>query len=431
MAFLTPNRSPKAYCTANDHCSAPLCVYWDEMNFVVLSRIPKVYWTANGMTTAPGSLIVSYPFHPFPCLCRSLPGNALLAIRDGMDFVVPSRSPKAYWTANDDCSFLFGVNCNDQGHVIVICSPKAYWTANDDCSYLFGVNCNDQGNVIVIRSPKANWTANDECSYLFGVNCNDQGDLIVMTSPCYHRQLISLNTHLSSPFLSEVDSKVSSCTYTPSFESTQKSPCYHRQLISLNTHLSSPFLSVSSCTYTPHPPLFATRYLCIALGPLPAAMARIPLVISACVVSTCFFSLTPHPPLFATRYLCSALGPLPAAIGNLTCIVCLFFVLYACPPSPFIPILTRYLFNALGPLPAAIGNLTCIVPLQCTGASPCCHRQPHLYPSPSVPYACSPAPDSVILLSPLPPHPILTRYLFNALGPLPAAIGNLTFLSAM
>ncbi|CAI5510082.1 unnamed protein product [Closterium sp. Naga37s-1] len=242
--------------SADDDCSAPLFLYW----------------SLSCPSLAPLSSPVSLP--PRECPTRhqgrdELRGNALLAIRDGMDFVVPSRSPKAYWTANDDCS---------------------------------------------------------------------------------------------------------------------TSPCYHRQLNSFNTHLSSPFLSVSSCTYTPHPPLFATRYLCIALGPLPAAMARIPLVISACVVSTCFFSLTPHPPLFATRYLCSALGPLPAAIGNLTCIVCLFFVLYACPPSPFIPILTRYLFNALGPLPAAIGNLTCIlVPL----------------------------------------------YLFNALGPLPAAIGNLTFLSAM
>ncbi|GJP55573.1 hypothetical protein CLOM_g14526 [Closterium sp. NIES-68] len=43
---------------------------------------------------------------------------ALVSIRDGLDFLYPSRSPKAFWTSRSDCSLLFGAGCDSLGNVV-------------------------------------------------------------------------------------------------------------------------------------------------------------------------------------------------------------------------------------------------------------------------------------------------------------------------
>ncbi|CAI7815963.1 unnamed protein product, partial [Closterium sp. NIES-53] len=44
--------------------------------------------------------------------------TTLVALRDGMSFLVPTRSPKVYWTAPDSCDSLFGIMCDGDGNVV-------------------------------------------------------------------------------------------------------------------------------------------------------------------------------------------------------------------------------------------------------------------------------------------------------------------------
>ncbi|CAI5998598.1 unnamed protein product [Closterium sp. NIES-65] len=44
--------------------------------------------------------------------------TTLVALRDDMSFLVPTRSPKVYWTAPDSCDSLFGVMCDGDGNVV-------------------------------------------------------------------------------------------------------------------------------------------------------------------------------------------------------------------------------------------------------------------------------------------------------------------------
>ncbi|CAI5528555.1 unnamed protein product, partial [Closterium sp. Naga37s-1] len=214
MNFVVPSRSPKAYWTANDDGSAPsvpnhpslpslvpplVCAFplpgitllaiRDRMNFVIPNHIPKVYRTANDDCSAPSSLLttglLSVPPSP---LTVSLPGNALLAIRDGMNFVTPSRSPRhtgrPMTTAlSPPLSLTSGLSPTPPLACVVSLPPRERTPCHqrrDELRNALLAIRDGMNFVVPSRSPKAYWTANDDCSYLFGVNCNDQGNVIVM-----------------------------------------------------------------------------------------------------------------------------------------------------------------------------------------------------------------------------------------------------------
>ncbi|CAI5504271.1 unnamed protein product [Closterium sp. Naga37s-1] len=81
--------------------------------------------------------------------------TTLVALRDGMSFLVPTRSPKVYWTAPDSCDSLFGIMCDGDGNVGAMCEGEyervtsgSCLSAGGSCNSLFGVMCDRDGNVV-------------------------------------------------------------------------------------------------------------------------------------------------------------------------------------------------------------------------------------------------------------------------------------------
>ncbi|GJP55062.1 hypothetical protein CLOM_g14050, partial [Closterium sp. NIES-68] len=46
--------------------------------------------------------------------------QALLRLREELNFTNPQRSPKVYWRSRDNCNVIFGVSCDDQGRVVTL-----------------------------------------------------------------------------------------------------------------------------------------------------------------------------------------------------------------------------------------------------------------------------------------------------------------------
>ncbi|CAI7833693.1 unnamed protein product, partial [Closterium sp. NIES-53] len=46
--------------------------------------------------------------------------QTLVALRDQMTFVNPSRSPQAFWKSADNCEALYGVVCDINGYVTAL-----------------------------------------------------------------------------------------------------------------------------------------------------------------------------------------------------------------------------------------------------------------------------------------------------------------------
>ncbi|CAI7900687.1 unnamed protein product, partial [Closterium sp. NIES-54] len=46
--------------------------------------------------------------------------QALLRLREDLNFTNPQRSPKVYWRSRENCNVVFGVSCNDQGRVVTL-----------------------------------------------------------------------------------------------------------------------------------------------------------------------------------------------------------------------------------------------------------------------------------------------------------------------